>query len=220
MGLLYETTLLGEIFGEFEYLAPFFVLLLCGVGLPLPEEVTLIGAGILVHRGEVDYVTIVLVCSSAILIGDSVPFWLGKRYGMNALRIPWVARILHPERFARLQERFDAHGNWATFACRFFAGIRIPGYFLAGTMGMRYGRFLLLDALGVTISVPLSVYLGKIFGGEVDRLKDRVHDLHHVLAFLVLSMALILLVRARRSRPKGKSAVTSGRRWDDPPAAP
>ena len=42
--------------------------------------------------------------------------------------------------------RFQRHGNWAVFMCRFFAGVRIPGYFLAGTMGMSYGRFLLLES--------------------------------------------------------------------------
>jgi len=217
MGLVDEATLLGEIFGEFGYLAPFVVLLLCGLGLPLPEEVTLIGAGILVHRGQVDFLVIVVVCSVAILIGDSVPFLLGRKYGMNALRIRWVARIVHPERFSRLQARFEEHGNWATFACRFFAGIRIPGYFVAGTMGMRYSRFLLLDAMGVLVSVPISIYLGKVFGGEVDRLKESVHDIHLILAFLVLSMALILLVRARRSRPKTARAPDGDPGWRDPP---
>ena len=203
MGLIEETTFLREVFGEFEYLAPFAVLLLCGLGLPLPEEVTLIGAGILLYRGEVDFVRITIVCSAAILIGDSVPYWLGRRFGMNALRVPWVARILHPERFARLRRRFEEHGNQATFACRFFAGIRIPGYFLAGTMGMPYPRFLLLDSLGVLISVPTSIYLGKIFGGSVDSLHDRVHDIHLILAFLALSLVLVLVLRRWRQPRTG-----------------
>ena len=54
MGFVEETTFLSEVFGEFQYTAPFVVLLLCGVGLPLPEEVTLLGAGILLYRGEVE----------------------------------------------------------------------------------------------------------------------------------------------------------------------
>ena len=188
----------GQIFGEFSYLAPFVVLLLCGVGLPLPEEVSLIGAGILYHRGEVEFVPIVLVCATAILLGDSIPYWLGRRYGMSALRIRWVSRILHPERFARLRRRFEEHGNKATFLCRFFAGIRIPGYFLAGTMGMPFARFLVLDTLGVLISVPASIYLGKLFGDSVDTLQQKVHDMHLILAFLAISFLLILLVRWRR----------------------
>ena len=199
--LVEGTTFLREIFGEFSYLAPFVVLLLCGVGLPLPEEVTLIGAGLLLYRGEVEFVPIVAVCSTAILLGDSIPYWLGRRYGESALQIRWVARILHPERFDRLRQRFAEHGNVFTFACRFVAGIRIPGYFVAGTMRMSYGRFLILDALGVLISVPISIYLGKVFGGSVDTLKERFHDFHLILAFLLLTVTLILLIRRRR-RPR------------------
>lgn len=195
---------LGDVFGEFSYLAPFVVLLLCGLGLPLPEEVTLIGAGILLYREEVAFVPIVAVCSAAILLGDSVPYWLGRRYGMNALRVRWVARLVHPERLHRLRARFAEHGNVVTFACRFFAGIRIPGYFVAGTMGMGYARFLLLDALGVLISVPISIHLGRVFGGSVDTLKERFHDFHLILAFLVLTLTLTLLIRYRRRGPDGR----------------
>lgn len=200
MLLFEDPNFLFEFFREFHYLAPFTVLLLCGVGLPLPEEVTLIGSGILVHRypGEVDFWTITAVCSAAILIGDSVPYWLGRRYGTAALRVRWIAKIIHPERFARLQRRFEEHGNWATFVCRFFAGVRLPGYFVAGTMGMRYPRFLLLDALGVLVSVPISIYMGQLFGHSIDELQHKVGDFHMLLAFLALSLVLIMLVRSRR----------------------
>ena len=202
MLLLDLQDLFQEVSGEYGYLLAFSVLFLCGIGLPLPEEVTLIGSGLLLYKEEVRFLPIVAVCGLAILLGDSVPFWLGRKYGMSALQVPWVAKILHPERFNRLQRRFDEHGNWATFACRFFAGIRIPGYFIAGTMGMRYPRFLLLDALGVLISVPASIYLGKIFGGSIDSLKDRIADMHLILAFLVLALVLVLILRRRR-RPRG-----------------
>lgn len=218
MGLFDVAGSLDGVFGEFGYLAAFVVLLLCGVGLPLPEEVTLIGSGILYYRGEVEFVPIVLVCSSAILIGDSIPYWLGRRYGMNALRIRWVARILHPERLARLRRRFAEHGNKAVFACRFFPGIRIPGYFLAGTMEMGYPRFLLLDGLGVLLSVPASIWLGKVFGDSVDTLQRKVHDIHLILAFVALSIVLTLLVRHRwLGRGRAAGVVALGEDRDGPP---
>ena len=44
--------ILGDYFGRFHYLAPFVVLLLCGVGLPIPEEVTLIGSGLQLKFGQ------------------------------------------------------------------------------------------------------------------------------------------------------------------------
>src|SRR6185436_6946436 len=107
------------------------------------------------------------VCAAAILIGDSLPFWLGRIYGMRALQIGWVRRMLHAERFAKLEERFRDHGNWTTFVFRFFPGVPIPGYFIAGTMRMSYPRFLLLDGLGVALSVPTSIWLGKLVSAEI-----------------------------------------------------
>jgi len=184
-------------FGRFHYLAPFIALLLCGVGLPIPEEVTLLGAGFLLFQGKGSFPVMIGVCSAAILIGDSVPFWLGRHYGMRALEIRWVRRILHPERFAKLEQRFREHGNWATFACRFFAGVRIPGYFVAGTMRMSYPRFLLLDALGVAISVPISIYLGKFFGEQSEQLHHVNKNFHLVLAFLVIALVVVIVVRSR-----------------------
>ena len=200
MALLLEglTGFVESIFGRFHYSGPFVVLFLCGIGLPLPEEVTLIGSGLLLHQGEVEFVPIVVVCSLAILLGDSVPYWLGRRYGDSILRWPWMRRLIRPGRIRLLQRRMADHGNWVIFTCRFMPGIRIPGYFTAGLLGMRYPRFALLDALGIVISVPLSIWIGKLFGESIDRLKDEMQNLHLILALAVLAMVLIILVRGRQ----------------------
>jgi len=190
----------NALFERFHYLAPFTVLFLCGLGLPLPEEVTLIGSGILLYQGNVEFWSITLVCSSAILLGDSVPFWLGRAWGLAALRSPLVSKILHPERFARLERRFEAHGNWVVFSCRFMPGLRIPAYFVAGTLKMSFLRFLALDFLGVAISVPASIWLGKLFGGSIDELRKKSKDLHLILAFAVFAIVLVMVWRAWRRR--------------------
>lgn len=197
-----------QFFGQYPYAAPFAVLLLCGIGLPLPEEVTLIGAGFLLYRGEVEFVPISAVCVAAILLGDSAPYWLGRHYGLSALRIRWVRRILHPERFARMQRRFKEHGSLAVFACRFFAGVRIPGYFVAGTLRMSYTRFLLLDLIGAVLSVPTSIYLGAVLGGQVEKLRQTLEDFHLILAFLVIALGIVLVVRARGRRAAAEEAGT------------
>jgi len=201
------TETVTQFFGQYPYAAPFAVLLLCGIGLPLPEEVTLIGAGFLLYRGEVEFLPISAVCVAAILLGDSAPYWLGRHYGPAALRIKWVRRILHPERFERMERRFAEHGNLAIFACRFFAGVRIPGYFVAGTMRMSYARFLLLDLIGALLSVPTSIYLGALLGGQVERLRRTLEDFHLILAFLVIALGIVLVVRSRSRRSAAEEAA-------------
>jgi len=162
-------------------------------------------------------VPITLLCSTAILIGDSLPYFLGRRYGMRALEIPWVARVLHPERFQRFRKRFDEHGNWAIFGCRFLPMLRIPGYFVAGTMGMRYTRLLLLDGLGVLLTVPLSILIGKLFAEQTDRLKEAFGDLHLILALLVTVLVIAIVIRVRWSRTAaGGSGPPPGGPTDGP----
>ena len=209
---------LTDLFGEYHYLGPFVFLFLCGLGLPSPEEVALIGSGLLLYAGKVEFVRITLVCSSAILLGDSVPYWMGRRYGLGALKSKWIAKVLHPERFAALERRFASHGNWAIFTCRLLPGLRIPGYFVAGTMRMGYWRFLLLDSLGVLISVPASIYLGKLFGAKLDELKDEMHKLHLWLGFGVAALVLIIVARAWLKR-KEKAALEEPGGPQAPPRA-
>jgi membrane protein DedA with SNARE-associated domain len=111
--------------------------------------------------------------------------------------------VLHPERFAKFERRFAEHGNWAIFTCRFLPGLRIPGYFLAGTMKMSYARFLLLDGLGVLISVPTSIWAAYWITmklGEAQA-QERVHQflLGLMVAVLVLAVGWVLY-RAWRKR--------------------
>jgi membrane protein DedA with SNARE-associated domain len=215
MLLLDLTSEVQRIFQDLHYMGPFLGLLLCGLGLPLPEEAFLLGAGILLHKGEVEFVPITLLCSAAILFGDSLPYFLGRRYGMRALELRWIARVLHPERIQRFRRRFDEHGNWAIFGCRFLPMLRIPGYFLAGTMGMRYSRLLLLDGLGVLLTVPISILIGKVFAEQTDKLKETFHDLHLILALVVVALVFVIVIRVRwaRSNPTGpaRGSDSSGR---------
>ncbi|MDA1265132.1 MAG: DedA family protein [Planctomycetota bacterium] len=194
MPCLLAQSLVRGLFEDVGYLAPFLILFLAGCGLPVPEEVTMVGSGFLVFRGEVEFLPIVLTCYTATLLGDSVPFWLGRRYGMSALRFRWVAKMIHPERMALLEERFDRHGNWAVFTCRFLPGVRLPGWFLAGTLGMSYPRFLLIDGIAAAIMTPLWVLIGRAAGGHIDQLESTVQDLHQWLGFGVLALGVTLVI--------------------------
>lgn len=208
---------LTEWFTRFHYLAPFTVLMLCGLGAPLPEEITLIGCGLLVQQGHVGFWAITLVCSAAILLGDSIPYWLGRRFGLAALKSRLVARVLHPERFAQLERKFADNGNWAIFTCRFLPGLRIPGYFTAGTLRMSYLRFLALDSLGVLVSVPTSIWVAHLFfekfGEELGGAMKAVSEFNHIVLAGVVVVVLAILIWRRIRRKRAVEAV-------QPPSAP
>ena len=211
--------LISQLLTKYTYEAAFTVLLLCGLGLPLPEEVTLIGSGILLYKGQVEFVHISVVCGLAILLGDSIPYWIGRRWGPAALRLRWVSRVMHPERFAKLQQMFKDHGQWTTFGCRVLPGLRIPGYFVAGMMGMRYWRFILLDTAGVLITVPVSIYIGKLLGGQMDELHKTMKNFHLLLGFLVI-VAVIFAISWKIRAKRGLNGKNGHAAPPSPPSPP
>lgn len=201
------------------YVGPFVILLLAGCGLPVPEEVTMTGSGFLAFRGEVDFLGIIATCYVATLLGDSIPYWLGRRYGMSALRFRLVAKVVHPERMALLEQRFAKHGNWAIFTCRFLPGVRMPGWFMAGTLGMSYPRFLLVDGTAALIMTPFWVALGRAAGERIEQLEETVADLNQWLGFGVLASIVTLAIWGmvrRRERQVAALPESRGGEQDDP----
>lgn len=191
---------LSHVFLEYGYLAVFGTLLLCGLGLPLPEELTLIAAGLVVYEGRADLVLMIGVTVVGILAGDGMLFFLGRRYGPVLLQRRLFSRLLHAERMSKVRAQFDRHGVKAVFFARFFAGIRAPIYFTAGTLGMRYRTFLILDLLGALLSAPVSVWLGFHFGAEIERLLSWLARLDRILILALVCGAVWYLARTLIAR--------------------
>ncbi|GHD56102.1 DedA family protein [Jeongeupia chitinilytica] len=154
-------SLLVSVFTDYGYLAVFLVLLACGFGVPIPEDITLVAGGIIAGLGYADVHTMFFVGMAGVLVGDSVMFLLGRYYGARVLKWRWVARIMTPERYAAVQDKFSRYGNRVLFVARFLPGLRSPIFLSAGMSHcVSYWRFLLLDGFAALISVPVWVYLG------------------------------------------------------------
>ena len=66
---------------------------------------------------------------------------------------------------------------------------------------------------GVIISVPTSIWLGKVFGRTIDELQGRVESLHQILGFSLVVIVLLLFMRSRvRARERQVREATEGRK--------
>ena len=125
-----------------------------------------------------------------ILVGDSFPFMLGKHYGMSLISRPRFARIMTPKRIDWVRGHFHSWGNWTVFGARFLAGVRMPTFFVAATMGVPYFTFLFLDFLGAMISCPTSIVLAWYFGKQA---KEFIAQ-SHVYIFTALGLAVAYMI--------------------------
>ncbi len=182
----------------YEYVAMLAILTLCGVGLPLPEEVTLIASGLLVGWHDADFWLASLCCSAGILAGDSVIFGLGHVFGQRFLHCRPMHLLLPPGRQARVRGFFAKHGDKTLFLARFFPGVRIGVYAYAGSLGVPWLRFIRLDGLGVLLSAPASILLGRwvgqTFADDRDAAVVKALELSHRLGHWVVVGAVLLLV--------------------------
>jgi LPXTG-motif cell wall-anchored protein len=196
---------LVSIFARNGYLAVFIALMICGAGLPLPEDITLVAGGVIAGLGYANVHAMFALTMFGVLLGDSGIFLLGHHYGDRMLKWRLVARILTPARYAKVQEKFDRYGNRMLFFARFLPGMRTTIYVTAGTTHrVSFLRFLLIDTLAALISVPIWVYLG-YFGAHNHRwLVTWIHrgqaSLWAIVGILLLTGALLWWRRRRRAK--------------------
>ncbi len=88
----------------------FGILVLTGLGLPIPEDVILLAAGASVSLGRTGFYPMVGAALLGVLVADAVLFWLGRRYGPRLLeRRPfrYLATPARLERARRVREEVD-----------------------------------------------------------------------------------------------------------------
>lgn len=190
------------IFAENGYVAVFIALMICGAGLPLPEDITLVAGGVIAGLGYANVHAMFALTMFGVLLGDAAIFLLGHHYGARMRQWRCVARVLTPARYAKVQEKFDRYGNRLLFFARFLPGMRTTIYVTAGTTHrVSFLRFLLIDTLAALISVPFWVYLG-YFGANnhawLEKWVGRGQSSLWALVGLVVLTVLVLWWRHRR----------------------
>jgi membrane protein DedA with SNARE-associated domain len=144
--------------GPAAYVGVLFVLITCGLGVPLPEDVPLIAGGSLVaHGGSLPLM--IVTGLAGILIGDSIIFRAGSIHGLRLLETR-LGKHIGGERVGRTIALFEKHGPKFIVVARFVPGLRAVTYFVAGTTGVPYWKFLTYDGLAACVSAPAWVYLG------------------------------------------------------------
>ncbi len=192
--------LLPKIMEHGLYAGVTLTLFVCGVGVPLPEEFVFLFAG---WYGEAHGANVWVLCACGvlgILLGDSIPYWMGRKYGLRLMKKRPFCWILKEKGIEKTRAFFGAHGTKTVFVGRFFAGLRMPAFFMSGSMGVRYRIFLAWDLAGALISCPTSIWLAFTYGKRAEEmLRESKPILFAALGAVVLYT--VYHVWAHREKP-------------------
>ena len=178
--------------GTHVQISVFILLLLGGLGFPIPEDLPLIFAGVAVAKGLVKLMPIAITSYIGVLLGDQFLYFIGYRYGKRLVAkgvdSPWFPSITQ-DRVSLVREQWRRHRYWLIIAARHLFPIRAVTFISAGTLHVPYIDFLIADAFAGVLSVALMMSVGYFIGEsltpEVTRhLVDQAH--YYILATLIV----------------------------------
>lgn len=202
MEILHELVAFFTVYG---YIAVFLVLVACGFGLPIPEDITLIAGGVICGlASQVLSVNIMLaIALLGVLAGDGAMFMLGRIVGPRVKTLPILRSIFTEKIYKKMQDKVHRYGNRILFVSRFLPGLRAPIFITAGiSRKVPYWKFLLMDGSAALISVPIWVYAGYYFAHDLDLLISWVKKSEHFVIGAVVVFVLICFIYSRIKKSK------------------
>lgn len=178
------------------YFVLFGILVFSGLGLPVPEEITLLVGGYLVYLEFIKFWPTVYILIAGIIIGDIFGYFFGRYAG------EWILRkFLRFRAAALLYERaewyFKRHGEKLILFSRPLIGVRVAVPMLAGHFRMNFLKFILFDIMAAIpwtfILVSLSYYLGS----GLDLITE-VREIKHFIFIAIWAAIVIYAVRLIR----------------------
>lgn len=173
------------------------------LGVPLPGEIVLVSAALLSSRHELDVSPgwIALAAVSGAVIGDSIGYAIGRRYGMGLF--VWAGRKMPrhfgPSHVAAAERLFARWGMLAVFFGRFIALLRIFAGPLAGALRMHYPRFLIANVLGGICWAAGTTFAVYFLGIVAERWLQRFSWIGLVVA-VIAGLTIGAVVKRRTAR--------------------
>ena len=193
-------------FGYWNYIFAFIILILCGFGVPIPEDITLVAGGLVSGLKATNVWIMLGVCFAGVLMGDASMYTIGRIFGYRILQIKFMRRFITPERFESVQAQFEKYGIWVLFAARFMPGLRSP-IFMAAGMSQRvpFAHFIIMDGLAALISVPVWVFIAYYCAESLEDLIKNINSAQSVMHYVILAIVLISIFIVTKAYIKKKA---------------
>lgn len=178
-----------QFFAEQGLLALFVLMVADNVGVPLPSEVPLLLAGVLVSQGDMTYAGAVGVAALGSVVGSLIAYALGRTAG-RAVALRWGRLVLiSPEDIDRAEAWFDKRGDLAVLLARMVPLARTIVSIPAGILEMSIVRFTIFTAIGSTAWCLLVIGGGWMLG-------DRYEDVLGGFSIVGMTVAMVVVAVA------------------------
>ena len=192
-----------EVIALHGYAVTGIVLFLAALGLPLPIAIALLTAGAASHQGLQPVVVLAIAWSSA--LAADVLMFLGGRYTGWWLLEGICRMSINPERcMFTSADAFYKSGPRTLLIAKFIPGLATVAAPLAGSLNLRFGKFIGLMAAGEALYCSSWIVAGYVFYKFIRVITRYIESAGHVMLLGVLLLGggygLVVLYHNLRSR--------------------
>ncbi|MBX7137422.1 MAG: DedA family protein [Oligoflexia bacterium] len=182
-----DAWLLGQ-HGLVLYLALFFMLMAGAVGLPLPEDLPLILGGVLIQTEQVQLWPTLGVCYAALILGDLVVYFVGRRFGLALFKTRWFRSRVPSGKIKSIRGRLERRSLLMIFVARHLFTLRTVTFLTCGAVRMNLRKFLVADCLAALVSLPFFLAVGYLVA---DNYKMALHYISEAKFMTVIATILL-----------------------------
>jgi pimeloyl-ACP methyl ester carboxylesterase/membrane protein DedA with SNARE-associated domain len=143
------------------------VLLFVAVATFVSEDLTCIGAGVLVATGRLGFVPTTAACLTGIVVGDLNAFLAGRVFGRAVLARAPMKWLVTETQVQRASAWFRERGPAVIVASRFLPGTRVATFVAAGVLRTPFFTFALWFGIAALLWTPLLVGVAALVGAPI-----------------------------------------------------
>ncbi len=168
-------------------------------GFFFPGDSLLFTAGIIASQGIFNIYYVLIFCALAAILGDSVGYWSGKKYGRKLFERD-AGFFFKKKRIKEAEDFYKKYGKYTLIVARFVPVVRTFAPIVAGIGSMNYKTFISYNIFGGVIWVLSVTLLGYLFGGMITNPDTYIIPIALVIIFISTTPILIKIIKNKIRR--------------------
>ncbi len=168
------------------------------IGFFLPGDSLLFTAGFLAAQGVMDITLLTVGSFIAAVVGDSVGYWIGHRYGRKLFQKE--DSLLFQKSHLKAAETFyEKHGGKTIILARFMPFVRTFAPVVAGIGQMKYSTFLSYNIIGGLLWA-VGLTLAGYYFGNIPIVKENFEKVIFLIIFVSVAPAAFHILKDEGAR--------------------